>query len=59
MSLPDVVSYDIAKSGEAVAVLTFVKAAYRVGETILGVIDVNLPPGHAKVLKVGFCNLHQ
>lgn len=32
------------------------KSAYRVGETILGVVDVNLPPGHAKVLKVRFCS---
>ena len=46
------VSYDIAKDGEQVAVLTFVKSAYRLGESILGVIDINFPAGRTKVLKV-------
>ncbi|KAF8330350.1 Rgp1-domain-containing protein [Cantharellus anzutake] len=49
---PKKVSYDIAKDGEDVAVLTFVKSAYRVGETILGILDINLAPGHARVLKL-------
>lgn len=34
------------------AVLTFVKSAYRLGETILGVVDINFPGGRTKVLKV-------
>ncbi|KAF9508028.1 hypothetical protein BS47DRAFT_1332970 [Hydnum rufescens UP504] len=50
---PKKVSYDIAKDGEPVAILTFVKSAYRLGESILGVIDFNFPPGRTKVLK--FC----
>lgn len=37
------------------AVLTFVKPAYRLGETILGVLDFNGPLGGVRVLKVG-CN---
>lgn len=46
------VSYDIAKDGEQVAVLTFVKSAYRLGESILGVVDINGPPGRTRVVKV-------
>ena len=46
------VSYDIAKDGEQVAVLTFVKSAYRLGEAILGIVDINGPPGRTRVLKV-------
>lgn len=45
------VSYDIEKDGAKVAVLTFVKSAYRLGETILGVVDINFPRGRTKVLK--------
>lgn len=37
------VSYDIEKDGVKVAVLSFVKSAYRLGETILGVVDINFP----------------
>lgn len=43
-------SYDIEKDGVKVAVLTFVKSAYRLGETILGVVDINF--AGTKVLKV-------
>lgn len=46
------VSYDIEKDGAKVAVLTFVKSAYRLGETILGIVDINFPGGRTKVLKV-------
>jgi len=48
---PRKVSYDIAKDGTKVAVLTFVKPAYRLGETILGVLDFNEPVGCVKVVK--------
>ena len=44
-------SYDIEKDGAKVAVLTFVKSAYRLGETILGIVDVNFAGGRTKVLK--------
>jgi hypothetical protein len=47
------VSYDIAKDSEKVAVLTFVKPAYRLGETVLGVVELNDASAGAKVLKVG------
>lgn len=48
------VSYDIAKEGEQVAVLTFIKSAYRLGETVLGIVDINLRGGHTRVVKVGW-----
>jgi len=51
------VSYDIEKDGAKVAVLTFVKSAYRLGETILGVVDINFPGGRTKVLKASGCLL--
>ncbi|KAL4069146.1 Rgp1-domain-containing protein [Scleroderma citrinum] len=38
---PKKVSYDVNKDGVKVAVLTFPKSAYRLGETILGVVEVN------------------
>ena len=34
-------SFDIAKSGELVAVLTLIKTTFRLGESILGVVDIN------------------
>ncbi|KAJ1310699.1 hypothetical protein OPQ81_009224 [Rhizoctonia solani] len=45
------VSYDIAKDGKTVAVITFVKASYRLGETILGAIEFNTPNMDGQVLK--------
>ncbi|KAF8306817.1 Rgp1-domain-containing protein [Clavulina sp. PMI_390] len=57
---PKRMSYDIEKDGAKVAVLTFVKSAYRLGETILGVVDLNFGAtgeseeveGRTKVLKL-------
>lgn len=45
-------SYDVNKDGVKVAVLTFTKAAYRLGETILGVVELNARASRARVLKV-------
>jgi hypothetical protein len=45
-------SYDIAKDGEPVAVLTLVKQAYRLGETVLGVVTFNEALTERRVLKV-------
>lgn len=45
------VSYDIAKDGRTVAVITFVKATYRLGETLLGAIEFNNPEMEGRVLK--------
>ena len=47
-------SYDVTKDGVKVAVLTFPKAAYRVGETMLGVVEMNERTGRARVLQVPF-----
>ncbi len=52
------VSYDVNKDGTKVAVLTFTKSAYRLGETVLGVVELNWRPSRARVLKVGACILH-
>ena len=46
------VSYDVNKDGVRVAVLTLTKSAYRLGETVLGVIEVNDRTGLGRVLKV-------
>ena len=45
-------SYDVNKDGVKVAVLTFTKSAYRLGETVLGVVELNERVGRARVLKV-------
>jgi hypothetical protein len=45
-------SYDIEKEGEVVAVLTLVKSAYRLGETVSGVVTFNAPSCTRRVLKV-------
>jgi hypothetical protein len=45
------VSYDIAKDGKTVAVITFVKGAYRLGETVLGAIEFNNSAMDGQVLK--------
>lgn len=47
-------SYNITKDGVMVAELTFVKSAFRVGETVMGLVEFNLPQSRARVLKVGF-----
>lgn len=46
------VSFDVTKDEHRVAVLTFVKSSYRLGETVLGVMEFNDPSSKAKVLKV-------
>ena len=45
-------SYDVNKDGVKVAVLTFTKSAYRLGETITGVVELNERTSRARVLKV-------
>jgi hypothetical protein len=50
-------SYDIEKEGVRVAILTFAKSAYRLGETVLGVVELNERFGRARVLKVSYCIL--
>lgn len=45
-------SYDVSKDGVKVAVLTFTKSAYRLGETVLGVVELNERNSRARVLKV-------
>ena len=50
--LKSVVSFDVNKDGRKVAVLTFVKSAYRLGETILGVAEFNSAPTGPRVLEV-------
>lgn len=47
------VSYDVNKDGVKVAVLTFTKSAYRLGETVLGVVELNGRKSRARVLSVG------
>jgi hypothetical protein len=51
LNLVAAVSYDINKEGVKVAVLTFTKSAYRLGETVLGVVELNDSVGRARVLK--------
>jgi hypothetical protein len=46
------VSYDVNKDGVKVAVLTFTKSAYRLGETVLGVVELNERQGRSRVLSV-------
>ncbi|KAI5122696.1 hypothetical protein M0805_009749 [Coniferiporia weirii] len=46
------VSYDVNKEGVKVAVLTFTKSAYRLGETVVGVAEINERTGRACVLKL-------
>ncbi|EJF58478.1 Rgp1-domain-containing protein [Dichomitus squalens LYAD-421 SS1] len=49
---PKKASYDVTKDGVKVAVLTFPKSAYRLGETILGVVELNERYQRARVLKL-------
>jgi RAB6A-GEF complex partner protein 2 len=48
------VSYDVTKDSVKVAVLTFTKSAYRLGETVLGVLELNERVNRARVLKVRY-----
>jgi hypothetical protein len=43
----------VTKDGLKVAVLTFTKGAYRLGETILGIVEINERGGRGKVVSVG------
>lgn len=49
---PRKASYDVNKDGVKVAVLTFTKSAYRLGETVLGVVELNERSSRARVLKL-------
>lgn len=44
-------SFDVNKDGVKVAVLTFTKSAYRLGETIVGAVEINDRCGRSRVLK--------
>ncbi|CAO1637659.1 unnamed protein product [Parajaminaea phylloscopi] len=46
------VSYDISKDGQVAAVLTLVKSKYRLGDTVLGVVNINRPNVSARVIRV-------
>ncbi|KAF7299441.1 hypothetical protein MIND_00893900 [Mycena indigotica] len=46
------VSYDITKDGVTVAVLTFPKSAFRLGETVNGVVEINWREGRGRVLQL-------
>ncbi|KXN88037.1 Protein sat1 [Leucoagaricus sp. SymC.cos] len=50
--LPKKASYDVNKDGVKVAVLTFTKSAYRLGETVMGVVELNERVGRARVLQL-------
>lgn len=49
---PKKVSYDVTKDGVKVAILTFTKSAYRLGETVLGVVEINERGGRGKVISL-------
>ena len=46
------------KDGVNVAVLTFSKSAYRLGETVVGIVEVNERSSRARVMKVKFIIYH-
>lgn len=50
--IPRRVTYDVHKDGVKVGVLTFMKSAWRLGETVQGVVELNNRSGRARVLKV-------
>ncbi|XP_006454967.1 hypothetical protein AGABI2DRAFT_114737 [Agaricus bisporus var. bisporus H97] len=50
--VPKKASYDVNKEGTRVAVLTFTKSAYRLGETVVGVVEVNERIGRTRVLQL-------
>ncbi|KAG1809812.1 Rgp1-domain-containing protein [Suillus plorans] len=49
---PKKVSYDVTKDGVKVAILTFTKSAYRLGETVLGIVEINEREGRGKVISL-------
>ncbi|KIM39016.1 hypothetical protein M413DRAFT_447380 [Hebeloma cylindrosporum] len=49
---PKKASYDVNKDGVRVAVLTFPKSAYRLGETVTGVVEINERTSRARVIKL-------
>ncbi|CAL1696749.1 unnamed protein product [Somion occarium] len=49
---PKKLSYDVNKDGVKVAVLTFTKSAYRLGEPVFGVVELNERTSRARVLKL-------
>ncbi|KAJ3783365.1 Rgp1-domain-containing protein [Lentinula aff. detonsa] len=49
---PKKVSYDVNKDGVKVAVLTFIKSAFRLGETIHGVVELNERQSQARVVQL-------
>lgn len=50
--IPRRITYDVHKDGVKVGVLTFMKSAWRLGETVQGVVELNDRSGRARVLKV-------
>ncbi|EKM60687.1 uncharacterized protein PHACADRAFT_110305 [Phanerochaete carnosa HHB-10118-sp] len=57
---PKRLSFDVHKDNVKVAVLTFTKSAYRLGESVLGVVNLNARAGHARVLKLSaFLESHE
>ncbi|KAF8642873.1 hypothetical protein AX16_009379 [Volvariella volvacea WC 439] len=48
---PKKASYDVNKDGVRVAILTFTKSAYRLGETVMGVIELNERISRARVIQ--------
>ncbi|KAG5718894.1 Retrograde Golgi transport protein RGP1 like protein [Termitomyces sp. T112] len=49
---PKKASYDVNKDGVKVAVLTFAKGAYRLGETVVGVVEINERQSRARVVQL-------
>ena len=45
-------SFNVNKDGVKVTVLTFTKSAYRLGETVVGAVEINERGGRSRVLKV-------
>ncbi|KAL1741437.1 Rgp1-domain-containing protein [Schizophyllum fasciatum] len=57
---PKKASYDVNKDDVKVAVLTFTKSAYRLGETVLGVVEINARDSRARVLQLSaFLESHE
>ncbi|KAF9552700.1 Rgp1-domain-containing protein [Agrocybe pediades] len=57
---PKKASYDVNKDGVKVAVLTFPKTAYRLGETVIGIVELNDRTSRARVLKLSaFLEAHE
>lgn len=57
---PKKASYDVNKDNVKVAVLTFTKSAYRLGETVLGVVEINSRESRSRVLQLSaFLESHE